>query len=257
MRDIEQLTQSEVSSVRGVLFDLDGTILDDGRLPEEAYRALFALSGAGLRLIALTGRPASWAEVLARMWPIEAAIAENGPIAFRREDSRLAVWDTASSKERADRKARLAGLVKEARRTLPSLVPSDDVQGRISDFTFDIGEYHRAEPEVIEQARRFVETAGGRTTCSSVHLHFTFDRHDKATGALHYLSRTGVDATRARQQFVFIGDSENDAPCFNAFGLTIAVSNLSGRFSLGPRYRTRGASSRGFCEAADALLCRM
>lgn len=256
MRLVEQLTPAELAPLRGLLFDLDGTLLDDGRLSREAYSALCRLSEAGFRLIALTGRPASWAEVIARMWPIEAAIAENGALAYSRRERRLQLCDTASPQQRADRKSRLSRLVDEARKKLPGLTPADDVGGRISDFTFDIGEHCRAEPQVVAQARELAHRAGARTTCSSVHLHFSFDRHDKATGALHYLAAGGMDPTCARQQFAFIGDSENDAPCFNAFALAIGVANLAGHFTLDPRFRTAGAASQGFCEAADALLCR-
>src|SRR5690606_29031989 len=109
---------------------------------------------------------------------------------------------------------------------VPALVPADDVDGRVSDFTFDIGEHERASEETIATARAIAAGAGARTTRSSVHLHFTFDRSDKATGALAYLRSTGDDETRARQHFAFIGDSENDAPAFAAFSCTIGVANV-------------------------------
>jgi hypothetical protein len=56
--------------------------------------------------------------------------------------------------------------------------------------------------------------------------------------------------------YAFIGDSENDGACFGAFRLTIGVRNLSGRPTLGPRFVSHGAASRGFVETAELLLAR-
>ena len=107
--------------------------------------------------------------------------------------------------------------------------------------------------DLIQDAQSLAESWGARTTRSSVHLHFTFDRVDKATGALSYLQSQGIDATVARRRFAFIGDSENDAPCFNAFFTTVGVANLRGAFSLKPRYRTEERASAGFIKFAHRL----
>lgn len=47
-------------AIRGVLFDLDDTLLSHGVLTEEAYSALWLLRRHGLRLVAVTGRPSGW-----------------------------------------------------------------------------------------------------------------------------------------------------------------------------------------------------
>jgi HAD superfamily hydrolase (TIGR01484 family) len=233
---------------------VDDTLLDAGQLPEAAYAALFALERSGLRLIALTGRPASWGEIIARMWPVEAAIAENGAIAFRREGIKAICVDTAPASERKRRQTLLGALVRQAQKEVVDLVPSDDVGGRLTDYTFDIGEHHRASEATISAARRIAHEAGARTTRSSVHLHFTFDRADKASGALSYLLSRGQDPTRARRTFAFIGDSENDASAFAAFQCSVGVRNVHGHFSIPPRFVTPSARSTGFCEFASHLL---
>lgn len=250
MLPLSHLTPAQAKGLEGVLFDLDDTLLDEGHLPEAAYSALFALRRSGLRLIALTGRPASWGEFIARMWPVEAAIAENGAMAFRREGSRVLCIDTAAHTERQRRRELLDALVDEARRKIPELVPSDDVGGRVTDYTFDIGEHQRAAETTITSARRLAHAAGARTTRSSIHLHFTYDRSDKASGTLSFLRWGGVDPTRARRTFAFIGDSENDASAFAAFHVSVGVSNVHGHFSIPPRFITPSAKSSGFCEFA-------
>ena len=73
----------------------------------------------------------------------------------------------------------------------------------------------------------------------------------RVLGKLH-----GLDPFRALSAYAFIGDSENDAACFGVFRLTLGVRNLSGRPTLGPRFRTGGERAEGFIEAADLLLAR-
>ncbi len=253
MKPIQKLTSLEAKNLEGLFFDLDDTFLDEGKVSEAAYGALFRLKEAGLRLIALTGRPAAWGELIARMWPVEAAIAENGAVAYARHGARIVLVDSVDAQERTRRRSALSALAQSAQAQFPDLVPADDVSGRITDFTFDIGEHNVAKEDTIQAAREFAHRAGARTTRSSVHLHYTFDRADKATGALGYLTRTGGDPTRGRQRFAFIGDSDNDAAAFAAFALSVGVHNLRGHFSIPPRYLTDQSQSAGFVEFSQIL----
>jgi HAD superfamily hydrolase (TIGR01484 family) len=254
MQPIQQITAAQAKSLDGLFFDLDDTLLDEGRLSEAAYGALFRLRESGLRLIALTGRPASWGELVARMWPVDGAVAENGALAFRATSGKLECIDPLTPAERGSRQKALGDLSSQALREIPALVPADDVVGRITDFTFDIGEHQQASEETIAAARDLAQRAGARTTRSSVHLHYTFDRADKATGALGYLRRTGGDPTRGRHKYAFIGDSENDAAGFAAFHLTVGVQNVRGDFSIPPRFITQKSSSEGFVEFSSLLV---
>lgn len=254
MRPLDEAPDSALSALRGLLFDLDETLLDHGQLTEQAFRSLFALRDAGYLLFAVTGRPASWAEVIGRSWPIDGAIGENGPLAFRRKGDRLLRFDTAPQGVRQERRERLARLVGELCREFPALVPADDTRGRVTDFAFDIGEHERASEDLIARATNFGRARGAHTTRSSIHLHFTFDRHDKASGTLAFLASLGEDPTSARYAYAFVGDSTNDAPCFAAFQQTVGVANVGGEFSLPPRWITRSARSAGFVELAERLV---
>lgn len=257
MKPIEDLPKDEARELQGLLFDLDDTLLDDGQLSEAAYSALFRLVESGLMLVAVTGRPASWAELIARQWPVAGAIAENGPIGWYRWQGRVLRFDSVDVDVRNERAARLARLVEDLQQACPELVPADDVNGRVTDFAFDINEHQRASDDLIDRAVALGRAAGASSFRSSVHLHFTFDRLDKASGALRYLRlRHGIDPTAARRSFAFIGDSENDAPCFAAFRTTLAVANLRGRPSLMPRFVTSRARGAGFAEAAQVLIER-
>ncbi len=74
-------------------------------------------------------------------------------------------------------------------------MPADDSWGRLSDFAFDIGEHQRASEAVVRAATELAHELGARTTRSSVHLHYTFDYHDKASGVVSYLAGLGIDPT--------------------------------------------------------------
>lgn len=254
MRPLEALDATEARGLTGVLFDLDDTLLDAGRLTEPAYSALFRLAEAGLRLIAVTGRPAGWGALLVRQWPIDGAVTENGAIALYRNGGAVVRLDRVAEDERRARRRRIAALVAEIRERFPMLTAADDVDARLSDFTFDIGEHVRVPEGLVRAATAFIDEQRFTSTRSSVHLHVSLDADDKASGTLRLLGHLfDADPTAALRRWAFIGDSQNDEACFNAFRTTIAVSNFTGRFTVAPRYVTRAARGAGFAELAGAL----
>jgi HAD superfamily hydrolase (TIGR01484 family) len=255
MRPIDELSAKEARGIDALLFDLDDTVLDRGSLTEIAYSSLFRLKEQGLLLVAVTGRPSGWAEVLARQWPIDGVVAENGAVAAVSVDGKLGLIDFAGD-ARPARQDALGHVVKEVRARFPVLFPSDDVGARRSDFTFDIGEHRRVPADIVRDVRRFVRTLGARTILSSVHLHVTLDGLDKASGVTRFLGRFGWDTTSSLSRGAFIGDSENDEACFCAFRTTIAVHNFVGRPTVTPRYVTQGERGAGFAEAARVLIAR-
>lgn len=255
MLPISQLPALVPARLRGLLFDLDDTLLDHSKLSEAAYSALFRLREAGFECYAVTGRPAGWAAVIVNQWPIQGAVAENGAIAFFTDQSGLHTLDPVPLAERQKRRAALATLCADIQQEFPDLVPADDVPLRLTDFTFDIGEHQRVPPARVALVRRFAEARGASTLGSSVHLHVSFDRADKASGAVRLIrALREVDPSAILSRYAFIGDSENDASCFAAFRNSIGVRNLSGRPSLAPRYITTSERGAGFVEAAQALI---
>ena len=255
MRDLKFIQPHEARRLRGLLFDLDDTFLDHGQLTADAYAALHRARDAGLVRIAVTGRPAAWGEILLMQWPIDAIVTENGAVAWVRRDKQVECVDTLSTGQRLERTVRLMRVVKTIREALPKLPDTSDVWARRSDHTFDIAERYAATTEEIETASQLALDSGARVLRSSIHLHVTLDRHDKASGTLEMLrSELGVDRTAARTQFAYIGDSENDAAAFAAFHTTIGVANLRGRPSIPPRFQCTRPMGAGFVEAVDAIL---
>jgi len=256
MRGIEQLTAVEAKRLTGLLFDLDDTLLDGTRLGEKAYSSLFRLREAGLVLVGVTGRPSGWVEVLARQWPVDGMVAENGAIACDVVDEKLRLVDFAAS-ERAGRRERLDAIARELVRRFPALCPSDDSSARRTDVAFDIGEHEHVPADDVERVRSAAAELGARTITSSVHLHVSLDGANKASGATRFLAaRFGWDTTESLSRLAFIGDSENDEACFSAFRTTIAVRNFRGRPTVPPRFITREPRGNGFAEAASLILSR-
>lgn len=255
MQPIDRADTACLANLEGLIFDLDDTFLDHGELQAASYQALADLDREGFYLVVATGRPAGWGEVLARMWPVAAVVTENGAIAHRRTEGKLLRIDGLSPSERLHTRNSLERIAADLEQRFPELERTDDAHARISDITYDVGEYRSVPKGVVLMAVEHAKSLGARTTVSSVHFHITLDQHDKATGTLHVLrTQFGLDTTRVRMRFGFIGDSGNDAPCFAAFPTSIAVSNLSGRPSVTPRFITRGARGAGFVEAARYIL---
>jgi HAD superfamily hydrolase (TIGR01484 family) len=258
VKPLADLGRDEANGLAGLLFDLDDTFLDDGRLTEVAYGALGRLARAGLSLVAVTGRPAGFGEVLARQWPVRAVVTENGSVAFHRDGGRLGRWERANESTRRARRIRIAEVFEKLRDRFGEVRPSDDVHARISDLTIDIGETQRVPEDVVARIESTARELGVRTFVSSVHLHLTLDPFDKASGTVAFLAdHMGEDPTAARRRYAYVGDSGNDASCFFAFSTTFGVANVAAsvpRLSVPPRYVAPSPKGKGFAEIADRIL---
>ena len=258
MKTLAALAHGTASDLRGVLFDLDDTLLTHGVLTRAAYGALWDLSAAGLRLVAVTGRPSGWGELIVRQWPIAGAVTENGAVLLTKDGKGLARFERCDEIERRSRRVRLAQLVEEVRTAVPEARLADDVDARRSDITWDIGERVTMDSDRVDAIARVIVARGARTTRSSVHIHATFDEDDKASGSIEMLRRTfQEDAGSALARYAFIGDSGNDAACFAAFRTTFGVANVArhlSRLSVPPAFVAQATMGEGFAEIAARIL---
>ena len=258
MQPLSKLPGARARALRGVLFDLDDTVLSHGHLELRAYAAVCRAAESGLVLGAVTGRPCAWGEVLARQWPVRFVVVENGALAIVRDGAGVSVLDPCGTAERRQRVTALRALEREMADKLPELLPADDAWCRRSDTTWDIGERASASESLVLAATRIIHAAGAATFASSVHLHASFDRTDKAAGAVRFLHRiAGEDESGALHAFAFVGDSSNDAPCFSAFHTTFGVANVdryASRMPVPPRWVAASTMGAGFAEIIDRLL---
>ena len=82
------LAELSADGIRGLFFDIDDTLTTGGRLTSVAYAALERWKAAGRIAVPVTGRPAGWCDHIARMWPVDAVVGENGAFYFRHESGR-------------------------------------------------------------------------------------------------------------------------------------------------------------------------
>lgn len=258
MKPLASVEPAAVLAIQGLIFDLDDTLLTHGRLTLDAYDALWCLHDAGYALIAATGRPIGWAEVIARQWPIAGVVAENGALfAVREGGGRVVVHDRVEPAVREERTVRLRAVTEAVRNVAPTLAFSDDAHHRRTDLAWDIGEYVRVENDLVERVMAAIEKEGAHATRSSVHVHATFDHCEKADGVIAFIERVLRDDVDARDRYAFVGDSPNDESCFQAFSLSIGVANVYdslNRLRYKPAFVTIGSCGEGFVELAETLL---
>ncbi|MBI1948910.1 MAG: HAD family phosphatase [Deltaproteobacteria bacterium] len=255
------------AQARILAFDVDDTLTWRGQLPEPAARALYAAQQAGLSLIAVTGRSYAWAEMLLRLFPLEAAVAETGAVALLRGASFVEVLHhepdeavrAAGNRERDRAAARALAEVNGARLAI-------DNPGRLYDVAFDLIESGPPVPD--EDARRLravLEQEGLTTARSSVHVnawkvgpHGPFDKATMTDRVLRRLGHGGLDDVAGA--LCYLGDSTNDGAMFARARLSVGVANLRPHLAAlrsakqAPRYRTAGEGGHGFAEAVAALL---
>src|ERR1700736_7058067 len=78
MKPLAALPDIARRDIRCVLTDIDDTLSTRGRITAETYTAMEQLHAAGYLVIPVTGRPAGWCDHIARMWPVDAIVGENG-----------------------------------------------------------------------------------------------------------------------------------------------------------------------------------
>ena len=260
MQPIDELESAEARQLLGIVFDVDDTLTRAGRLEAEAYAALWALRRAGLLLMAVTGRPLGFAELMARQWPIDLAVGENGAGYVRVTEHGLTTGFYADDAQRATHAAQLARLRDRVREQAPFAHITDDSWARRCDVTWDIGERVQLAAAQIAELRAIIEAEGARCVVSSVHAHAMLGAYDKASGAVQAgRALLGHDLAGERARWLFVGDSGNDAPAFAHFPLSAGVANVRDHLHAlptPPRYVSRADRGVGFAEIAATVLAR-
>jgi len=125
--------------LRFVLTDIDDTLTTDGKLTAGAYRALERLHDAGRIVVPVTGRPAGWCDHIARMWPVDAVVGENGAFYMRFDvtQRKLVRRFVASDAERAAMRERLAAIGATILTRVPGSALASDQHYRETDLAID------------------------------------------------------------------------------------------------------------------------
>ena len=126
-------------AIRGVLTDIDDTLTTDGKLTADAYAALERLRAAGKLVIPVTGRPAGWCDHIARMWPVDAVVGENGAfyMQFDERRRRLVRRFVSSDAEREAQRTKLAAIGAQILQAVPGSALASDQHYRETDLAID------------------------------------------------------------------------------------------------------------------------
>jgi hypothetical protein len=247
--------------IRGMFCDIDETLTTGGRLTADAYAAMERLERAGLQVVPITGRAAGWCDHIARMWPVAAVVGENGAFYFRydRDARRMKRAYAGDAASRAANRERLRAIGADIVRAVPGCAVAADQHYRETDLAIDYCEdVARLPRESVDRIVTLMQARGLTAKVSSIHVNGWFGTYDKLAATRRLMrEELAIDLDQARETYVFVGDSPNDAPMFAFFPHAIGVANISafaGRLTHEPRYVTASAAGAGFREVADFLL---
>jgi HAD superfamily hydrolase (TIGR01484 family) len=261
MRPLAELPIRVARSAVAVLTDIDDTLTEGGRLPALAYGALERLRDAGLLVIPVTGRPAGWCDLIARQWPVDAVVGENGAFWFRYDDAsrRMARRFMRPDAEWQSDRRRLEAVAARVLREVEGTALASDQGYRAVDLAIDFSEdVAPLDREAVDRIVAAFEAEGATAKVSSIHVNAWYGAHDKLTTSLKLLEEEfGIDGAADRERIVYAGDSPNDSPMFGFFPNSVGVANVrdfEGRMPALPAYVTKARSAEGFAELADLLI---
>jgi HAD superfamily hydrolase (TIGR01484 family) len=252
------MTAAQARAVAFVLMDIDDTLTTEGKLGAASYAALWRLKEAGLVVVPITGRPAGWCDLIAREWPVDGVVGENGAFAFwEAEGKRLrsilhpeAVRNDAPQLKRA---------LERSMAEVPGCRLARDQFARLYDVAIDFAEEEPVLPmEAARKIKAICEEEGARAKVSSIHVNAWMGAYDKLTMTSRFLGeRFGYDDARDRGKVVFVGDSPNDEPMFEHFPMACGVANVRRYGALIrslPAFAAGSECGAGFAEIAEAIL---
>src|SRR6185437_16757673 len=182
MRPLAELPRATLASVRAVLTDIDDTLTTDGKLHALALAALERLHAAGLLVVPVTGRPAGWCDHIARMWPVDAVVGENGAFYMHFEAARrkLVRRFAEGDADRAAQRARIAAIGAAIVNGVPGSALASDQQYRETDLAIDYCEDVPPLPrEAVDRIVALMQAQGMTAKVSSIHVNGWFGSYDK------------------------------------------------------------------------------
>lgn len=257
---LSALPKETIQNLRGVFTDIDDTLTTKGTLTASAYRSLEALHDQGIIVIPVTGRPAGWADHIARMWPVDGIVAENGGLYMRHVEGQMIKCYQQDDATRRENKTKLTKVCEEILSQVPGSAVSSDQPYRELDLSIDYCEDIPALSDAdVDKIVEIFENNGATAKVSSIHVNGWFGNYSK----LEMLKKLmldefniDLDDAKEKTQFIYCGDSPNDEPMFSFFPLSVGVANIDdfeGRLKQLPTYKTHGRCGEGFQEIIEKI----
>lgn len=263
MDNISTMSKQQLNEVKIILTDIDDTLTTEGRLKSNAYTALENLSNSGFIVIPVTGRCAGWCDHIARMWPVNGVVGENGAFFFSYDHQSKKMQQTycQTPKERKENHLALHEIKKTILENVSGSALASDQDYRHTDLAIDFAEdVATLSSNKIKEIVTIAENAGAIAKVSSIHVNCWIGSHNKLSTSLTTLEQVfGVSNSNIQNEVLFIGDSPNDSMMFDYFNKSVGVANVMDfikELDKPPKYITLNHSGEGFVELADSLLRR-
>lgn len=255
MKPLSQAAADQFSTIQFVLTDMDETLTHQGRLSAETYTALERLQSSGIHVVPVTAAPAGWCDQMARMWPVDGVIAENGGLFLRRSPDGLGVdrqfWHPPEHIEHV--REQLKSIAQVVEKMAPDAQQADDQVFRLTSLA-----YRRTDNDADHRIVDVLRQAGANATINNLWVLGWLGDYDKLTMSLRVLANAyGVNAETAHEVVAYSGDSANDAPMFEFFKHTAGVSTVIDclpQLPIPPQWITHGPGGSGFVEFSNAIL---
>ena len=258
---IHRMGKEIARNLEGVFFDIDDTFSTHGKIPASAFEALWAIRDAGLKAVPITGRPAGWCDHIARMWPVDAVVGENGAFYFWLDQraGKLRKRFLDPDPIRREKRTRLQQIGQEVISSVPGTAIASDQSYRETDLAIDFCEDVKPlDWPSVERICGIFKGHGATCKVSSIHVNGWFGDYNKL-GMTRMMARElwGLDLDVSRDRFFFCGDSPNDEPMFQYFPFSAGVRNVlhfSERMQHLPAFVADHAGGEGFAEIARTIL---
>jgi HAD superfamily hydrolase (TIGR01484 family) len=261
MKPFDQFPVSQKKNIKYVLTDIDDTLTINGRLPAEVFVAMERLCKAGIKIIPITGRPAGWCDHIARMWPVDGLVGENGAFYFRYNifKKKMQRRYYKSDGQRKTDQEKLEKIKQQVLKKVPGCQVAADQAYREADLAIDFCEDVPAlSIKEVEKIVDCFKSAGAEAKISSIHVNGWFGEYDKLTMTRVLFEEVfAKHLDHVKEQIIYIGDSPNDLPMFSYFPHSVGVANVmlfKDQMDRYPAWVTKRSGGHGFAEMVDGLI---
>jgi HAD superfamily hydrolase (TIGR01484 family) len=261
MQPITTFSKQQSRAIRYLLTDIDDTLTHSGTIPACAFHALENLRNTGIKVIPITGRPAGWCDLIARIWPVDGVIGENGALYFSYDakNKKMLRRYVKNKTERVNDRKNLSIIRDEILKVISGCAVSADQHYRETDLAIDFCEDVSPLPrkDIIKIVEIF-EKHGATAKISSIHVNGWFGSYDKLSMTkIFFQDIFDLKLDNILDKVIYAGDSPNDEPMFEYFPNSVGVANIlefTDVLTHKPALITEKEGGYGFTQMADHLL---
>lgn len=245
-----------------IFCDIDDTLTTDGKLEASAYNALWRLKENNFKVVPITGRPAGWCEMIARFFPVDGVVGENGAFYFRYQNQKMNRYFAVEENQRLNDRKKLDEIIApEILSTVKGSALASDQFCRLMDLAIDFCEDVKPlDKNSIEKIVEVFKKHGAQAKVSSIHVNGWFGEYDKLSTCKVFAKKElslDLDKKEDLNKCLFIGDSPNDEPMFKFFNNSFAVANIKNfldQLEHKPTYLMSKPAGHGFVELTEYLI---